>query len=61
MKKLIVIKINNGGRIYITTKLFNISKTIVHQTTPEYHPTNMLKIDQHYYVDMPWIPTMIKE
>jgi len=21
----------------------------------------MLEIDQHYYVDMPWIPTMIKE
>lgn len=41
------------GEEYITIKLFHIAKTIVHETTLEYHPTKMLEIDQHYYVDMP--------
>jgi hypothetical protein len=49
-----------GGWIYYYN-FFPIAKTIVHQTTPEYHPTNMLEIDQHYYVDMPWIPIMTKK
>jgi hypothetical protein len=40
MNKLIVIKVNNGRRA--TTKFLHITKTLVHQTTPEDHPTNIL-------------------
>jgi len=40
---------------------FHIAKTSIHQTTLENHPTNMLKFDQHYYVDMPQSLTVIKE
>jgi len=46
---------------FTIVELFQIAKTLVHQTTLEDHPTNMLKFDQHYYVDMPQNPTVIKK
>jgi hypothetical protein len=36
----------------VVAKFLHIVKTLVHQTTLKDHPTNMLKFDQHYYVDM---------
>ncbi len=49
------------GLRFSTTKLLHIVEITIHQTTHEDHPTNSLKIDQQYYVNMFLSPTMIKE
>ncbi len=46
---------------FSTTKLLHIVEITIHQTTHESHPTNRLKIDQEYYVDMFSSLTMIEE
>ncbi len=37
---------------FVVVEFLHIAKTLVHQTTHEDHPTNMLKFDQHYYLNM---------
>jgi hypothetical protein len=48
-----------GFNAQLIIKLFHIVKTSIHQTTTKDHPTNMLKINQCYYVDMFRNHTMI--
>jgi hypothetical protein len=43
----------------LAIKLFHIVKTSIHQTIAKNHPTNMLKINQCYYVNMFRNHTMI--
>jgi hypothetical protein len=37
---------------FVVAKFLHIVKTLIHQITLKDHPTNMLKFDQHYYVNM---------